>query len=287
MRPVVGIALSLDDVRPLIQSALDEDVGSGDRTTEVLVPSSAAADAAYVAKEPIVVSGLTVAAEAVRMCDPSAVFSPEVVDGQFVDPGTVLARIEGRAATILTAERTSLNFLQRMSGIATLTRRYVQAVEGTRAVIVDTRKTVPGHRLLDKYAVACGGGVNHRVGLFDAILIKNNHLEFQPTPCAATRAARSVVGPDFWVEIEVRDMAELESALEADPDCILLDNFTPAEVRDAVGRVSGAVPLEASGGIDLDSVRAFAEAGVDRISVGALTHSVRAADIHLRVTPRP
>jgi nicotinate-nucleotide pyrophosphorylase (carboxylating) len=162
----------------------------------------------------------------------------------------------------------------------------VDAVDGTRAVVVDTRKTIPGYRMLEKYAVRCGGATNHRFGLYDAVLIKNNHLEFQPDPATAVRAARSAY-PNLPLEIEVRDMRELESAVSAGPNVIMLDNFSPADTRQAVRHVAGRIPLESSGGITLDNIRAYAEAGVDRISIGAMTHSAPGADIHLRVEPYP
>jgi nicotinate-nucleotide pyrophosphorylase (carboxylating) len=172
-----------------------------------------------------------------------------------------------------------------MCGIATLTRKYVERVEGTRARVVDTRKTVPGLRILDKYAVSCGGGMNHRMGLFDGVLIKNNHLAFHSSVGAAIHSARSQLGHLVKLEVEVRSLDELEVAIFAGADVVLLDNFTPELTRDAVRIAGGKVPLESSGGITIDTIRAFAEAGVDYISVGALTHSVPAVDIHLRVTP--
>jgi len=206
-------------------------------------------------------------------------------DGASVAAGTVLAEIRGLARPILTAERTSLNLLQRMCGIATLTRQYVVRIQGTRARIVDTRKTAPGLRVLDKYAVACGGGMNHRMGLFDGVLIKNNHLVFHASPAEAIKEARSHLGHLVKIEVEVRNLDELRVGIDSGADVILLDNFDPQQTRRAVEIAAGRVPLESSGGITLDTVRSFAEAGVDYISVGALTHSVSAVDIHLRVTP--
>jgi nicotinate-nucleotide pyrophosphorylase (carboxylating) len=189
--------------------------------------------------------------------------------------------------SILTVERVSLNVLQRMCGIATRTREYVDRVRGTKAQVIDTRKTAPGLRLLDKYAVACGGGGNHRMGLFDAVLIKNNHIAFHTSIGQAVAAARKRVGSGVKIEVEVPTPADLEEAIAAGADSILLDNFTPAQVRDAAAMCRGRVPLEASGGITLETVRDFAEAGADFISVGALTHSPPAADIHLRVMSLP
>jgi nicotinate-nucleotide pyrophosphorylase (carboxylating) len=188
---------------------------------------------------------------------------------------------------LLTAERTTLNFLQRMSGIATLTRQFVERVHGTRARIVDTRKTAPGLRVLDKYAVACGGAMNHRVGLFDGVLIKNNHKAFNASPAHAIRAARRHLGHLVKIEIEVHYLDELLDVLEAGADVVLLDNFSPELTRRAVEIVGGRVPVESSGGVTLENVRAYAETGVDYISIGALTHSAPAADIHMRITPDP
>jgi nicotinate-nucleotide pyrophosphorylase (carboxylating) len=277
----------VSEVQDLLQLAIREDRGGGDVTSEALIPPEARARAVYRPKHQLVVAGLGVAQEVARLCDPDLRFRSLVSDGDSVESGTVLAELEGSSRSILLVERTSLNFLQRLSGIASETRRYVDAVVGTRAVIVDTRKTVPGHRLLDKYAVRCGGGLNHRIGLFDAILIKNNHIEFQEDARSAVRKARQHADPALGLEIEVRDLDELMAALDGDPDVILLDNFTPDDTRRAVDRVDHKVALESSGGITLANVRQYAEAGVDRISVGALTHSVIASDINLRVSPLP
>jgi nicotinate-nucleotide pyrophosphorylase (carboxylating) len=279
---VIGPAPGAEDVAGLVERALAEDLGSGDVTSNALIPAGTRAVARFVAKDGIVAAGLTVAAEVFRQVDPGIEWSAEVSDGSRVPSGGGLAAVSGCARSILRGERTALNFLQRMSGIATTTRRYTEAVDGTRAAIVDTRKTVPGLRVLDKYAVRCGGGTNHRFGLFDAILIKNNHLEFCASAKAAVEAARAA-NPGVGIEVEVRDMVQLESALGAAPDIILLDNFTFQATRAAVARVQGRIPLESSGGITIENVRRYAEAGVDRISIGALTHSVRAADIHLQI----
>jgi len=195
-----------------------------------------------------------------------------------------VAEAEASVIALLSAERTALNLMQRASGIATLTRRYVEAVRGTRARIYDTRKTAPGLRALDKYAVRCGGGENHRLGLYDMFLIKNNHIDRAGSITAAVERIRRRGLPQ-QVMVEVRDAAELDEALALQPDFILLDNMTPDEMRAAVGRAGGKVPLEASGGITLDGIRAIAETGVDRISVGALTHSVKALDISMRIEP--
>src|SRR5262245_5162274 len=266
-------------------AALREDVGTGDLTSRAAVPETARAVARYTTKQALVVAGVHIALEIVRLVDPKIEAKPLIGDGTSVPTGAALAEIRGSARSILIAERTSLNLLQRMCGIATLTRQYVDRIQGTRARIVDTRKTAPGLRVLDKYAVACGGGMNHRMGLFNGVLIKNNHIAFHSTVSNAVQEARRRLGHLVKIEVEVRDLLQLQTALDAGADVILLDNFDPGETRKAVAIVDGRVPLESSGGILLDTVRDFAEAGVDYISVGALTHSPVAADVHLRVTP--
>ena len=276
--------INLTLLRDVLLQSLREDVGTGDLTSRATIPADARASGLYRAKEAVVVAGIPVIQEIVRLVDPALQFSTIARDGESLSIGAPIATARGSARSILVAERTSLNFLQRMSGIATLTRRYVDLVQGTGARIVDTRKTVPGLRVVDKYAVACGGGMNHRMGLFDGVLIKNNHIAFHSSAGEAVNEARRHLGHLIKIEVEVRTMSELETAISAGADVILLDNFTPAETRDAVKLVDGRVPLESSGGITLETVRQFAEAGVDYISVGALTHSVPAVDIHLRVT---
>jgi nicotinate-nucleotide pyrophosphorylase (carboxylating) len=277
--------VDLQLLRPLLLAALREDIGSGDITSRAVIPAGAKARARFTTKQALVVAGIPVAREIVHLVDPALEFEPLESEGASVAAGTPIAEIRGSARSILTVERTSLNLLQRMCGIATLTRRYVDRVQGTRARIVDTRKTAPGLRMLDKYAVTCGSGMNHRMGLFDGVLIKNNHLGFHASVNAAIRSARAHLGHLVKIEVEVRSLEELRIALEAGADVILLDNFDPQQTRDAVKFVAGRVPIESSGGITFDTVRDFAEAGVDYISIGALTHSVPAVDIHLRVTP--
>ena len=272
-------------LRDVLLNAIREDVGSGDITSRSTIPESARAAGAYRSKQPLVVAGIEVIQEIVRLVDSDLEFKSIACDGTLVPSGAILAEIRGSARSILTAERTSLNLLQRMCGIATLTRQYVDKIQGTRARIVDTRKTVPGLRVLDKYAVTCGGGMNHRMGLFDGVLIKNNHLAFHASAADAIAEARRHLGHLVKIEVEVRSLDELRTALDAGADVILLDNVDPAQTRKAVELVAGRVPLESSGGITLETVRSFAEAGVDYISIGALTHSVPAVDIHLRVTP--
>jgi len=272
-------------LRQSLLAMLREDVGTGDITSRATIPANALATARYVSKQAFVVAGIAAIQEIVRLVDADLSFKALVTDRASVQKGAALAELRGSARSILTVERTSLNLLQRMCGIATLTRQYVERVQGTRARIIDTRKTVPGLRVLDKYAVTCGGGMNHRMGLFDGVLIKNNHLAFHPSPSKAIEEARRHVGHLVKIEVEVRSLDELTTALGAGADVVLLDNFTPELTRQAVALVAGRVPLESSGGITLDTVRSFAETGVDYISVGALTHSAPAVDIHLRVTP--
>jgi nicotinate-nucleotide pyrophosphorylase (carboxylating) len=217
-----------------------------------------------------------------RALDPGATVTMQAQDGDRVAPGDVVAEVSASVTALLSGERTALNLMQRASGIATMTRRFVDAVAGTRAQIHDTRKTAPGLRALDKYAVVAGGGHNHRIGLHDMFLVKNNHIDRAGSIQAAVERIRAT-GLSQPLMIEVRDTRELEEALALAPDFILLDNMTPDQLRDAVQRTAGRVPLEASGGITLDTVRAVAETGVDRISVGALTHSVTALDISMRI----
>jgi nicotinate-nucleotide pyrophosphorylase (carboxylating) len=272
-------------LRDTLLTALREDVGSGDITSKATIHFGNHARGRYAAKQELVVSGLKVIEEVVRLVDRDLRFQSIVTDGDLVPAGAVLAEVRGMAASILIVERTSLNILQRMCGIATITRQFVDCVKGTRARIVDTRKTVPGLRVLDKYAVACGGGMNHRMGLFDGVLIKNNHLVFYSCAAEAVRVARARLGHLVKIQVEVHRLEDLDGVINAGADVILLDNFDPATTRQAVEQVAGRVPIESSGGITLDTVREFAETGVDYISVGALTHSVPAVDIHLRITP--
>jgi nicotinate-nucleotide pyrophosphorylase (carboxylating) len=282
---VKPVPLDLRVVDDVLRAAVREDLGSGDVTTVATVPPDVQAIARYTAKQDLVVAGLTVVARLLEIVDPSLKYKSLTDDGDWVPTGTALAEVRGPASSVLTAERVTLNMLQRMCGIATTTRQYVLRVNGTKAKVADTRKTVPGLRLLDKYAVACGGGANHRMGLFDAILIKNNHLAFYDSITAAVRQARGHAGATMKIEVEVSNPEDVEEAIQAGANVILLDNFTVEQTRDAVRRCQGRVPLESSGGITLESIRDYAEAGVDIISVGALTHSPAAADIHLRVTP--
>ena len=265
-----------------VADALAEDLGlAGDITTDATVPEGAMVRATFAARKPGVISGLAVAAEAFAALDARVVFEPVVRDGDTVAAGTVVAKVHGPARGILTGERVALNFMGRMSGIATLTRAYVDAIAGTKAVIVDTRKTTPGLRAFEKYAVRCGGGMNHRVGLFDAILIKDNHIVAAGGLAAAIAGARARAGHLVKIEVEVDTLAQLDEVMAHKVDVVLLDNMTPVQLKTAVQRVAGSMLTEASGGVSLDSVRGIAEAGVDLISVGALTHSAPVLDLGL------
>jgi nicotinate-nucleotide pyrophosphorylase (carboxylating) len=274
--------LDPDRVRQLVRAALDEDLGRGDLTTEVTVPESARARGDLVAKQELVVAGMDVARAAFLALDPSASWQPDAREGDRFFPATVMGSVTGRARALLTAERVALNFLQRMCGVATLTRRFVDAVAGTRARIRDTRKTTPLLRALEKHAVEVGGGTLHRPGLDAAILVKDNHIRIAGSVRQATlRAVAGAEGRE--VEIEVERLDQVEDAIHAGAQMVLLDNFTPEEVREAVELVGGRIPVEVSGGVRLDNVRAYAEAGPDYIAVGALTHSAPAADISLEI----
>ena len=268
------------DIDAIVRRALEEDLP--DITSEAIFESSDRGRARFLVKAPGVIAGLPFAEATFKAIEPTAEFAVMAKDGDRVQPGDVVAEVNAVVVTLLSGERTALNLLQRASGIATATRRYVDAVAGTKAKIFDTRKTAPGLRALDKYAVVCGGGENHRIGLYDMFLIKNNHVDRAGSIAAAFERVRAR-NMAQRIMVEVRDEAELEEALAAGPDFILLDNMSPAQLRAAVQRVGGAVPLEASGGITLDSVRQIAETGVDRISIGALTHSVQALDISMRI----
>jgi nicotinate-nucleotide pyrophosphorylase (carboxylating) len=276
------MAVATDTMAEIVAAALAEDVGEGDVTTEATVDADARGTAQLLVKEPGVVCGLEVAAAVFGAVDRDVHFEPLVEDGSRVEVTTAVAVVTGPLRAILTGERVALNFVARLSGIATLTRRYVDAVEGTGAAILDTRKTTPGLRLLEKHAVATGGGRNHRVGLFDAVLIKDNHLRAAGSVAVAVERARAAT--DLPIEVECDTLAQVAEALEAGVDALLLDNMQPAELREAVALARGRARLEASGGITLDNVRAVAETGVDEISIGALTHSARSLDVSLEVT---
>jgi len=269
----------LENLHVIIHRALEEDIGTGDITTLSTVPIKSVLDGMFIAKESGVIAGLEVVRETFHYLDKQVTFSPKVADGKYVTKGTVLAAVRGNGRIILTVERTALNFLQRMSGIATLTRAYVDAVKGTDAVILDTRKTSPGNRLLDKQAVFFGGGANHRFGLFDMVLIKDNHIA---AAGGITQAVTQVWATDTMkrqIEVEVKNLEELREAISLKIDRILLDNMDIKTLRAAVRFTAGRIALEASGNVTLKNVAEVAATGVDMISVGALTHSARALDI--------
>ena len=269
-------------IAPVVKAALAEDLGrAGDVTGQACIAPDARLSAVFATRTAGVVCGGACARLAIAELDPSAGFEAIVADGEPASPGTALARVEANARALLAAERTALNLMSRLSGIATLTRDYVAAVAGTQARIVDTRKTTPGLRALEKYAVRCGGGVNHRFGLDDAILIKDNHVAACGGVAEAVRRAKAFARHLMKVEVEVDSLGQLDEALGEAPDVIMLDNFSLVDLREAVRRAGGRVVLEASGGVTLETVRAIAETGVDVISVGALTHSANVLDIGL------
>jgi len=276
------MAVVADTLDRLVVAALAEDVGVGDVTTEATVAADAVGTAELLVKEPGVVCGVGAAEAVFRALDPDVHFESLVEDGTLVDSSTVVAVVAGPLRAILTGERTALNFLGRLSGIATLTRRYVDAVAGTGVAILDTRKTTPGLRSLEKHAVACGGGRNHRFGLDDGVLVKDNHLHAVGSVSAAVERIRAAT--PLPIEIECDTLAQVAEALAARVDAILLDNMAADDLVTTVALVQGRARLEASGGITLENVRAFAETGIDEISVGALTHSARSLDVSLELT---
>lgn len=270
--------------RELVRRALAEDMVSGDATSIALIPASTMAHAAIVARERLTVAGLALAKMCFNEVDDTIKFEQITDDGNSVETGCLLLRVVGSARGILAGERTALNFLQRLSGIATMTAKYREAIEGTGAQLLDTRKTTPGWRAIEKYAVACGGGTNHRMGLHDMVLIKDNHLAIlhnvaNPIRTAIARAREK--WPGLKIEVEADTLGQAEQAITAGADVILLDNMPPEKLREAVQLVDGRSKLEASGGITLNNIRAVAETGVDFISVGALTHSPLSVDIAL------
>jgi nicotinate-nucleotide pyrophosphorylase (carboxylating) len=277
--------LSAAEIRQAVQAALAEDIGSGDATTLAIVPETATARAVMRAREPLVVAGLDFAEAAFRELSAAVKIERLAKDGRRVNGGEILLKISGSARAILSAERVALNFVQRLSGIATLTAQFVDAIKDTPAQILDTRKTTPGWRRFEKYAVTCGGGHNHRLGLFDLVLIKDNHLaalrDEQPNAiAAAVRRAREKF-PQLKIEVEADTLEQAEQAAAAGADIILLDNMNPVQLRLAVQKVKGRAKTEASGGVNLAGVQTIAKTGVDFISIGALTHSARAVDIGL------
>jgi nicotinate-nucleotide pyrophosphorylase (carboxylating) len=278
-------SLDPEEIRRTVQAALAEDIGSGDATTLATVPENATLNVVMRAREVLVAAGLPLAEAAFRELSPELRIEAIARDGQRSKPGDILLRISGNARAILTGERVALNFAQRLSGVATLTAQFVDSIKGTHAQILDTRKTTPGLRLLEKYAVTCGGGTNHRFGLFDMVLIKDNHLaalrDAQPNAVAAAVQAARAKYPQLKVEVEADTLDQVGQAAAAGADFVLLDNMTLVQLRLAVQKCKGRCKTEASGGVNLSTVRGIAETGVDFISVGALTHSARAVDIGL------
>ncbi len=283
--PLPAELFSVRDVERAVRAALDEDVGTGDVTTLATVPADARARARLVAREELILAGVEFAETAFRQMQPDIGIERKFQDGARVGRGATVLEIAGQARAMLTAERVALNFVQRLSGVATQTARFVKAVEGTGARILDTRKTTPGWRLFEKYAVKKGGGVNHRIGLYDMVLIKDNHLaalkDSKPNAIeAAVRAARTAY-PALRVEVEADTIEQVQQAVAAGVEFVLLDNMKPEMLRKAVEICRGKAKTEASGGVNFDTVRAIAESGVDLISIGALTHSARAVDLAL------
>jgi nicotinate-nucleotide pyrophosphorylase (carboxylating) len=276
------MAVATDTVERIVLAALAEDIGAGDVTTDATVPADAVGVADLLVKEAGVVCGVRVVETTFRALDPDIRFEALASDGDVVDPPAVVARVSGSERAILTGERVALNFLGRLSGIATLTRRYVDALEGTGTAVLDTRKTTPGLRELEKYAVACGGGRNHRFGLDDAVLVKDNHLRAAGSVPAAVELVRAASA--LPIEVECDTLDQVAEALAVGVDAILLDNMNLEQLREAVALAGGRARLEASGGVTLDTIRAIAETGVDEISVGALTHSARSLDVSLELT---
>ena len=279
------VELTRAEIRRAVRAALAEDLGGGDVTTLATVPAGAQSAALMRAREPLVVAGIQFAEFAFRGLSPKIKIKPFVRDGRRAQAGDTLLKISGSSRAILSAERVALNFVQRLSGVATATAQFVDAVKGTKAKILDTRKTTPGWRRFEKYAVACGGGKNHRIGLFDMVLIKDNHLvalqNEKPNAIAAAVARARTNFPKLKVEVEADTLEQVAQAAAAGADIILLDNMPPAQLRQAVKIARGRAQTEASGGVNLKTIRAVAATGVDFISVGAITHSARAVDIGL------
>lgn len=274
-----------DVVNKLVQEALEEDLGPGDVTTLATIPADLQVTATMCTRQRLVVAGLQFAETAFRKLSPSVTIKWHSRDGKTEPAGSVLLEISGPARALLSAERVALNFVQRLSGVATLTEQYVKAVMDTTVQILDTRKTTPGWRQLEKYAVKCGGGTNHRMGLYDLVMIKDNHLialrDAHPNPIAAAVEASRTAHPTLRIEVEAEGLEQVRQAIDAKADIILLDNMNPFELRDAVKLVNGRCETEASGGISLETVADVAETGVDYISIGALTHSAQSVDIGL------
>lgn len=269
----------------LIDLAFAEDIGDGDHTTLSTIPADAIGRQHLLVKEEGILAGVDIARRVFERYDPSLKMTVMIGDGSRVKPGDIAFVVEGPVRSLLVTERTMLNIMQRMSGIATMTARYQERLKGLKAKVLDTRKTTPGMRILEKEAVRIGGGANHRIGLFDMILIKDNHVDFAggiPNAVSRARAYLKEKGKDLKIEVEVRNTDEIRQALDARVDRIMLDNFTPERTAEAVALIGGAAEIESSGGITLDTLRAYGEAGVDFISVGALTHSVKGLDMSFK-----
>ena len=269
------------EIDTIIEAALKEDMPDGDVTSESLVPPESVSKAILLVKEDGILAGIDVAARVFWKIDPHVVFDKNVEDGSSIRAGDTLARIEGPSISLLKGERTALNFLQRMSGIATLTQKFVKSLEGSQTQILDTRKTTPSLRSLEKYAVKMGGGTNHRLNLSDMVLIKDNHLKIVGNISEAVKRARDSVGPDLKIEIETTTLEEVKEAVRSGADMIMLDNMSPKRMREVVEWVDGKVPLEASGNVKLSTIKEIASSGVDFISVGGLTHSYQSLDISM------
>ncbi|WP_126424711.1 carboxylating nicotinate-nucleotide diphosphorylase [Brevibacillus marinus] len=274
------------ELRRKLEEWLQEDIGFGDITTNSTIPAHEQGTGIIYTKEAGVIAGLDIAQEVFQLLDSSLVFRPLAADGDRVEKGTTLAEVEGSVRSILSGERLALNLLQRLSGIATRTRQYVEAVQGTKARVVDTRKTTPGLRMLEKYAVRVGGGHNHRYALYDAVLIKDNHIKGAGGIGKAVQAVRAAIPHTMKIEVETETLSQVREALDAGADIIMLDNMPLEMMREAVALVAGRAVVEASGGVTLETIGAIAGTGVDVISVGALTHSVRALDISLDLNQR-
>jgi nicotinate-nucleotide pyrophosphorylase (carboxylating) len=267
----------------LIEEALFEDIGPGDITSEAVIPEETSSTAEIIAKQDLVLAGVLIAREVFRKLEPWVQFTPLAHDGSRVQSGSIIAQVEGRTRMLLAGERVALNLMQHLSGIATTTARFVDALKGSRAEILDTRKTLPGLRALEKYAVRMGGGRNHRFGLYDGVLIKDNHIKAAGGIIKAMAGIRKKVHPLLKIEVEVKTLDEVREAMAAGATMILLDNMPPALMKQAVGIVGERVLVEASGNVTLDNVKAIAETGVDFISSGSLTHSAPAADISMKI----
>ncbi|OGW53199.1 MAG: nicotinate-nucleotide diphosphorylase (carboxylating) [Nitrospirae bacterium RBG_19FT_COMBO_55_12] len=269
-------------LKNLIENALSEDIGPGDITTEATIPEDATSTAEMLAKQDLVLAGLDVAGEVFHYLDPRVQFTPLAKDGDKIKAGTVLARVSGKTRVLLTGERVALNFLQHLSGIATLTAKYVEKLKGLKVEVLDTRKTLPGLRHLEKHAVRMGGGKNHRMGLYDMVLIKDNHIKAAGGITKAVEAARKKAG-QLKIEVETRNLEEAREALAAKVDIIMLDNMPVETMREAVNLIAGRTLVEASGNVTLDTIRTIAETGVNFISTGSITHSAPAADISMKI----